>query len=78
MTSAGRVDMKRAFGPFRIVDTEMLMSMHVLGPGFFAVNFESEGRLHLIVNYASHAVPDADMRRLLDRAVDRLRALPAA
>jgi len=78
MTSAGKVDMKRAFGPFRIVDTEMLMSMHVLGPGFFAVNFESEGRLHLIVNYASHAVPDADMRRLLDRAVDRLRALPAA
>ncbi len=78
MTSAGKVEMKREFGPFRVVETEMLMSMQLIGPGFFAVNFETEGQLHLILNYASHAVPDADMRRLLDHAVGRLRNLPAA
>ena len=77
MTSAGKVDLKREFGPFRVVDTDMLMSMHVIGPGFFAINFETEGQLHLALNYASHAVPDTDMQKLLDRAVDRLRNLPA-
>jgi hypothetical protein len=78
ITSAGRVNMKREIGPFRIVDTQMLMSMHLLGPGFFATNYESEDRLHLAVNYASFAVPDADMKRLIDHAANRLRNLPAA
>jgi hypothetical protein len=78
MTSAGKVDLKRVFGPFTVVGTDMLMSMHLLGPGFFAVNFEAEGQLHLALNYASHAVPDADMRRLVDHAANRLRNLPAA
>jgi hypothetical protein len=77
MTSAGKVEMKREFGPFRIVDTQMLMSMHLLGPGFFATNYESEGQLHLALNYASFAVPDADMERLIDHAANRLRNLPA-
>jgi hypothetical protein len=77
MTSAGKVDMKREFGPFRIVDMRMLMSMHLLGPGFFATNFESEGQLYLALNYASFAVPDADMERLIDHAANRLRNLPA-
>jgi hypothetical protein len=78
MTSAGRVDIRREFGPFRVVDTTMLMSMHLLGPGFFAVNFESEDQLRLMLNYASHAVPDADMQKLLDHAANRLRTLPLA
>jgi hypothetical protein len=77
MTSAGKVEMKREFGPFRVVDTKMLMSMHLLGPGFFAVNFETEGQLHLALNYASHAVPDSDMEKLIGHAADRLRNLPA-
>jgi hypothetical protein len=78
MTSAGKVDMKREFGPFKIVDMDMLMSMHLLGPGFFAVNYETEGQLHLALNFASHAVPDADMQRVIDHAADRLRNLPAS
>jgi hypothetical protein len=78
MTSAGKVDLRREFGPFRVVDTNMLMSMQLIGPGFFAVNFESEGQLRLMLNYASHAVPDADMQRLLDHAANRLRNLPPA
>lgn len=76
MTSAGKVDLKSEFGPFRVVDTDMLMSMHVIGPGFFAVNFESEGKLHLALNFASHAVPDTDMQKVLDHAVNRLTNLP--
>jgi hypothetical protein len=78
MTSAGKVDMRREFGPFHVVDTDMLMSMQLIGPGFFAVNFEAEGHLRLGLNYASHAVPDADMQRLLDHAAKRLRNLPTA
>ena len=71
-------DMRREFGPFHVVDTDMLMSMQLIGPGFFAVNFEAEGHLRLGLNYASHAVPDADMKRLLDHAAKRLRNLPTA
>jgi hypothetical protein len=78
MTSAGKVDLKRDFGPFRVVDTDMLMSMHLLGPGFFAVNFETEGQLHLMLNFASHAVPDADMEKVIDHAANRLRGLATA
>lgn len=78
MTSAGKVDLKREFGPFRVIDTDMLMSMHLIGPGFFAVNYEAEDQLHLALNFAAHAVPDADMQKLLDHAVDRLRNLATA
>lgn len=78
MTSAGKVDLIRKAGDFEVVDTDMLMSMHVLGPGFFAVNFESEGCLSLALMYASHVLDAAEAGALADAAAARLRNLPEA
>lgn len=78
ITSAGRIDLPRQYGPFEIVDNSMLMSMHLIGPGFFAVNFETEGCLQLSLMFSARVSRDEEMDDLVGRAAERLRNLPAA
>jgi hypothetical protein len=77
VTSAGDTGLRRHYGRFELVDIIMLVSVHVVGPGVFAVGLEREGELSLGLCYASKTLAPEEVAELIDRSAAILRNLPA-
>jgi hypothetical protein len=79
MTTAGDSGLREEYGPFRLDDMTMGVSIDLVGPTMMVIVSERGGGLDVAICYASDALSPSDAEDLTTRAFSGLNAaaLPA-
>jgi hypothetical protein len=75
VTTAGEINLKSQYGPFRVEEMTGMISQETIGAGFFCMTMEREGELEFSLCYAPHTLPAADAKSVADHAAESLAEL---
>lgn len=77
ITTAGEINLRTEYGPFRLEDMTGMIAQETMGAGFFCMVMEREGALEVSLCHAPHCLPKGDAAAVADGVDQTLRNLPA-